>query len=115
MTVAALAGQGGNGSGHRAPSREGDRMFVSLLLASILIFSRFLQSQVIAEGTDLQFRHSIPDQFRAVDTSRLMGHPDPLPLHAVPAFKNLKWQRPVELTFAPDGSNRLFVVAQQGG
>jgi glucose/arabinose dehydrogenase len=52
----------------------------------------------------------------------------PLPLHAVPAFPHLKWtgwdgfaadgkaveHRPVFLTHAGDGSDRIFVTVQQG-
>ncbi|WP_164103352.1 PQQ-dependent sugar dehydrogenase [Candidatus Laterigemmans baculatus] len=56
----------------------------------------------------------IPDKFVPVDTSRLMGSPDPLPLRSVAAFPQLQFERPVELTHAGDGSNRLFVVEQQG-
>lgn len=59
-------------------------------------------------------RRAIPDRFTPLDTSRLMGSPDPMPLEAVKAFPNLKFQRPVELAYAEDGSNRLFVVEQQG-
>jgi glucose/arabinose dehydrogenase len=53
---------------------------------------------------------------------------DPLPVALQPAFANLKWTgwdsgaesgktnllRPVLLTHAPDGSNRVFVLIQQG-
>lgn len=57
-----------------------------------------------------------PDQivFRAVDTSRLMGSPDPMPLEAERVFPNLSFNRPLEFTYAPDGSNRVFVVEQEG-
>ncbi len=83
-------------------------------LATASILAALTPTQASAETSDSQGRYAIPDQFRAVDTSRLMGSPDPLPLHAVPVFKKLDFQRPVELTFAPDGSNRLFVVEQRG-
>jgi len=56
----------------------------------------------------------IPEKFFAVDTSRLMHSPDPLPLEAVRAFPRLAFKRPVELTFADDGRGRLYVVEQQG-
>jgi quinoprotein glucose dehydrogenase len=42
-----------------------------------------------------------------VDTS-------PLPLKTVRAFPNLKPRRPVAITHAGDGSNRLFVVSEHG-
>jgi quinoprotein glucose dehydrogenase len=37
-----------------------------------------------------------------------------LPLKAVPAFPDLRIRRPVAITNAGDGSNRLFIVTQQG-
>jgi len=53
--------------------------------------------------------------FVPVDTSRLMGSPDPLPpLEIEKAFPNLRFERPVELTHAGDGSGRVFVVTQRG-
>ena len=54
-------------------------------------------------------------QFVPFDTSRLMGSPDETGTWGVePAFPNLKFERPVDLTHAGDGSNRLFVVEQDG-
>ena len=44
---------------------------------------------------------------RAVDET-------PLPIKVVRAFPNLKIRRPTVITHAPDGSDRLFVVTQQG-
>lgn len=58
--------------------------------------------------------HRMPTAFKSVDTQILMGSPDPLPLEAVKAFPQLRFQRPVELTYADDDSNRLFVVEQRG-
>ncbi|MGF1581954.1 MAG: PQQ-dependent sugar dehydrogenase [Gemmataceae bacterium] len=58
--------------------------------------------------------HKIPSKFIPVDTSRLMGSPDPLPLEAKRAFPNLKFKRPIELTYTPDGTDRVFVAEQQG-
>ncbi len=56
-----------------------------------------------------------PATFRAVDTSRLLGSPDPLPpLEVVRAFPKLKFDRPVAIANAGDGSNRLFVCEQRG-
>src|SRR5262245_49302902 len=42
-----------------------------------------------------------------VDTS-------PLPLQTVRAFPNLKPRRPVSITHAGDGTNRLFIVSEYG-
>lgn len=56
----------------------------------------------------------LPKAFVAVDTSELLGSPDPFPLEARRVFPRLKFDRPVELTFADDGSDRLFVVEQRG-
>ncbi|QDU93087.1 PQQ-dependent sugar dehydrogenase [Lignipirellula cremea] len=53
-------------------------------------------------------------ELQPVDTSRLIGSPDPLPLETRPAFPPLKFERPIELTFAPPGDERLFVVEQGG-
>jgi uncharacterized repeat protein (TIGR03806 family) len=56
-----------------------------------------------------------PDKFVSVDTSRLMGSPDPLPpLEIEKAFPNLRFERPLQITHAGDGTNRLFVVTQKG-
>ncbi len=53
--------------------------------------------------------------FVPVDTSRLMGSPEPLlPMQLVPAFSNLKFEKPLAFTFPPDGSNRVVVVSQSG-
>src|SRR5262249_39045548 len=38
----------------------------------------------------------------------------PLPLNTVRAFPKFKPRRPVEITHAGDGSNRLFIVSEQG-
>jgi uncharacterized repeat protein (TIGR03806 family) len=56
----------------------------------------------------------LPQKFTAVDTSRLLNSPDPPPLEAERVFAKLQFERPVELTFAPDGSKRLFVLEQKG-
>ncbi|MBL9094485.1 MAG: PQQ-dependent sugar dehydrogenase [Planctomycetaceae bacterium] len=56
----------------------------------------------------------LPRTFTAVDTSRVMGSPDPWPLVAVRVFPRLTFDRPVELTHAGDGNGRLFVVEQRG-
>ena len=52
--------------------------------------------------------------FVAVDTSRVLGSPDPMPLEAQRVFPGLTFERPLELTYAGDGSGRLFVVEQKG-
>lgn len=69
---------------------------------------------VLMLATSLCADHQIPKKFVAVDTSRVLGSPDPLPLDAVKAFPNLHFDRPVELTHANDGTDRLFVVEQRG-
>ncbi len=54
-------------------------------------------------------------RFQAVDTSFLMGSPDPLPPLAIEgAFPNLQFDRPLQVTHAGDGSDRLFVCEQAG-
>ncbi|MHB8902226.1 MAG: PQQ-dependent sugar dehydrogenase [Thermoguttaceae bacterium] len=55
-----------------------------------------------------------PPVFRPIDTSPLMGSPDPMPLEPERVFPGLSLDRPLELTFAPDGSDRVFVVEQEG-
>jgi len=50
----------------------------------------------------------------SADNSKLLGSPDPLPLEAEPAFPRLRFERPVTIAYAPDGTNRLFVVEQHG-
>lgn len=56
-----------------------------------------------------------PKAFIPVDTSKLMGSPDPLlPFELQPAFPNLKFDKPLALTYLPDGSNRLAVTTQDG-
>jgi uncharacterized repeat protein (TIGR03806 family) len=55
------------------------------------------------------------DKFVPVDTSRLMGTPDAQPTLGVEkAFPHVKFTRPVEFTHAGDGSDRVFVVEQDG-
>lgn len=54
-------------------------------------------------------------QFVAVDTSRLMGLPDSHEVLGVEkAFPHVEFTRPVDVTNAGDGSNRIFVVEQNG-
>jgi uncharacterized repeat protein (TIGR03806 family) len=58
---------------------------------------------------------SIADKFVPVDTSRLMGSPDAQPTLGVEkAFPDIQFTRPVEFTHAGDGSDRVFVVEQDG-
>jgi len=53
--------------------------------------------------------------FAPVDTSRVMGSPDPVPpLDIQRAFPGLRFDRPLQLTHAGDGTNRVFVVEQAG-
>jgi uncharacterized repeat protein (TIGR03806 family) len=55
------------------------------------------------------------DEFRAVDTRRLMGSPDPIPpLTVEPAFPSLpKFNRPLDIGAIP-GTDRMYVVTQDG-
>ncbi len=52
--------------------------------------------------------------FKGADTRRVLGSPDPFPLEAERAFPKLRFERPLELTHAGDGSGRVFVVEQRG-
>ncbi len=55
------------------------------------------------------------ETFVAVDTSALLGSPEPPPIaEAVVAFPHLRFEFPVDIAHAGDGSNRLFVVGQNG-
>ncbi|MCC6123695.1 MAG: PQQ-dependent sugar dehydrogenase [Pirellulales bacterium] len=55
------------------------------------------------------------EKFVPVDTSRLMGSPDPLPpLEIEKAFPNLRFERPLQIAHAGDGTHRLFAVTQKG-
>lgn len=50
-----------------------------------------------------------------IDTSRVMGSPDPLPAMRIErAFPKLRFASPVQPTHAGDGTNRAFVVTQNG-
>lgn len=69
---------------------------------------------VLSVGMVLGQVHAEPLTFQPIDTSRLMGSPDPMPLEAERVFPNLSFNRPLEFTFAPDGSDRVFVVEQEG-
>lgn len=55
----------------------------------------------------------VVSQLRAADPPQPMAD-TPLDIKAVRAFPELKFSRPVLLTNAGDGSNRIFVVQQQG-
>jgi len=58
---------------------------------------------------------TVVDKFVPVDTSHLMGSPDAKPTFGVEkAFPDLQFTRPVEFTHAGDGSDRIFVVEQDG-
>ncbi len=69
---------------------------------------------IAAAGSLFGADHQIPKTFTPVDTSRVLGSPAPLPLEPVKAFPALKFDRPVELTHANDGTDRVFVVEQRG-
>lgn len=52
--------------------------------------------------------------FKGADTRRVLGSPEPFPLEPERAFPKLRFERPLELTHAGDGSGRVFVVEQRG-
>lgn len=95
-------------------------MYLRSFIAIGLVFAaRSLFAQEGAEPVGKRpehqpLRHELPDKFIAVDTSRVLGSPDPLPLEPVRVFPKLKFERPVEATHAGDGSGRIFVVEQKG-
>jgi len=82
----------------------------TMLLGGLMTSVAAAQSPEDTQSASLK----IPQNFTAVDTDRLMQSPDPLPLEKERAFPNLTFKRPLEVTFAGDGSDRLFVVEQQG-
>ena len=85
---------------------------------------RFSQAAILSCGLIFAVPASIaapinadaaPEEFVLVDTSRLMGSPEsPAPLGVENAFPALRFERPLELVHAGDGSGRLFVVEQGG-
>ncbi len=83
-------------------------------IVPVLVFAAGMIPVILTAGDAADARHAIPNEFVAVDTQRLMGSPDPLPLEPVRAFPKLRFERPVELTFADDDTQRLFVVEQRG-
>lgn len=90
------------------------RHFVGQLLTSLLAVLYAVAFQGLLSAVDVKSSHNVLLVFQAVDTSRLMGSPDPLPLEPERAFPRLRFDRPLELTHAGDGSGRLFVVEQAG-
>lgn len=79
---------------------------ICAVLSVVLRFVSAAYSEPLAERS--------PVHFVSVETSRLMGSPDPMPLEVEIAFPKLKFDRPLEFTFAKDGSNRVYVVEQHG-
>lgn len=85
-------------------SRSGRLWFLPLVL--------FAESVVIAGLASAQEDQAAVRE--SWSTSRISGSPDPAPPYrAEPAFPNLKFVQPLDLSSAP-GSDRLF-VAEQGG
>ena len=79
-----------------------------LTLALVLCVSKVWATEPAKAGFDTS-------RFVPVDTSLLMGSPDPLPpLVVEKVFPNLSFVRPVALTNAGDGSGRIFVLDQPG-
>jgi glucose/arabinose dehydrogenase len=78
------------------------------------LFTLIILQIVISFGLAQEKPYGL-DRFISADTSRLMGSPDSLPpLEIEKAFPNLKFDRPVQITHAGDGTNRIFVVTQRG-
>jgi uncharacterized repeat protein (TIGR03806 family) len=87
------------------------RHAVSMLAAMMfsVLFSGFLFGRPLLGQTSAETL-----QVKAIDTSQLMGSPNPMPLTVEVAYPHLSFQRPLELTYAEDGSNRVYVVEQRG-
>ncbi len=70
---------------------------------------------VVTAAASSPVRGADRETFTAVDTSALLGSPDPPPIaEAVVAFPHLRFEFPVDITHAGDGTGRLFVVSQNG-
>ncbi len=82
----------------------------AILLGLCLTTIAAAQSPTEGPSTSLQ----IPKDFIPVDTSKLLKSPDPVPLEKERAFPNLQFKRPIEVTFADDDTDRLFVAEQEG-
>ena len=54
------------------------------------------------------------DRARIIREDDRVTYPALPPLEIEKAFPNLKFERPLEITHAGDGTNRLFVVTQKG-
>jgi uncharacterized repeat protein (TIGR03806 family) len=89
-----------------------------MLRTPIPAITRLLATLLLVPGPIWGDEATGPDhpvgKFVPVDTNKMMGSPHPEPLEAVRAFPQLSFDRPIELTYASDESNRLFVVEQQG-
>ncbi len=78
------------------------------------VFALLVALSVACQAADIAATPP-PEAFSAVDTSRLMGSPDPLlPFELRPAFPNLTFDKPLALTYVPDGTDRLAVTTQDG-
>jgi uncharacterized repeat protein (TIGR03806 family) len=86
------------------------RSLLSTLLLSVLAATVLASAVLPASGAERE-----PLRVTAVDTSRLMGSPDPLPpMEFERAFPQMRIINPVQPTHAGDGSGRVFVATQQG-
>lgn len=83
------------------------------LLVSVAILVLFALATTVACWRSSIAKES-PVAMTLVDTARLLGSPDPMQLEAEVAFPKLHFQRPLEFTYADDGSDRVFVVEQHG-
>lgn len=80
-------------------------------ITGVLFLFLFLSDR----GAELEGAPAALHEFTPVDTSILMGGPEPpLAFELEPAFPHLRFAFPVHLTSAGDGSDRLFVVSQDG-
>ncbi|MFO7908115.1 MAG: PQQ-dependent sugar dehydrogenase [Planctomycetota bacterium] len=87
---------------------------LSVVFLSIICVWAPLTVAVLPAGAARAEPPGRPFNFQPIDTSRLMGSPDPMPLEPERVFPNLSFERPLEFTFSPDGSDRIFVVEQRG-
>ncbi len=87
-----------------------DTFLLAVSVLTICVLAGCDTGPAVAESP----RSDTPVAFVSFDSSRLMGSPDPMPLEKERVFPNLTFQRPLELTHANDGSQRLFVVEQRG-
>lgn len=83
----------------------------SVRICALSIVTLVLLTIGLVQGAD----PTKPAAFLPVDTARFMGSPDNHRVFGVEdAFPHLSFERPVDLTHAGDGTNRMFAVEQDG-